>query len=154
MEGNDAAIAGESLYVVQHIVSSHPFGVVASHQIPHDDAELAREPGILTEAHPAMRRAHQVGVQIGVSFLDIIAVLFNGMTETAYVIVGVVANAMAFVDHTLIDFRILSNIVAYHEKRCFHPVLCQDVKNIWRRFGYGPVIEGQLYRPVVGSHTP
>jgi hypothetical protein len=45
------------------------------------------------------------------------------MTETTNVIMRMITNAMTFVDYALVDFWILTDIVAYHEESSFYPVL-------------------------------
>ena len=41
VEGDDAAVTGVALDIVQHVVGREPFGVVAGNKVPHNDAELA-----------------------------------------------------------------------------------------------------------------
>ncbi len=74
VEGDDAAGTGVTADIVEDIVGGHPAGVVACDDVPHDDLELAAEQGILGYAHPAVRRAEEVGVDVGVGLLDVVAI--------------------------------------------------------------------------------
>ena len=154
MEGDDAAVTGVALDVVEHVVGGHPFGVVAGDKVPHDDAELAGQPGILVEAHPAMGRTHEVGLQVGIGFFYIVAVFVDGVTETADMVVRVIADAVSFINDTLVQLGVFPGIVANHEKGCLDAIALQHVENEWRGLWYRTVIEGQVHRPFVAVHTP
>ena len=43
VEGDDAAVAGVALHVVDDVLGGQPFGVVAGDEVPHDDLVLAAE---------------------------------------------------------------------------------------------------------------
>ena len=94
MEGDNGTIAGVMLYIVEHIGSCHPFGVIAGHHIPHDYLVFPGEPCILAQPHPSMRRTHQIGVEVGVGFLYIETVITDGVLESADMVMGVIADAM------------------------------------------------------------
>jgi hypothetical protein len=81
-------------------------------------------------------------MQIGVSFLHIVAVLLDAMTETSYMVVRVVANAVSLTDYALVEFRIFTNIVAYHEECSLYTVLCQHIEDVWRSLRYRTIIKG------------
>ena len=83
-------------------------------------------------------------MQIGVGLLNIVAVLLDAMAETTHVVVGMIANAMAFADYTLVEFGIFTDVIAHHEERGFHSIFGQYVEDVWRGFGYGPIVEGQI----------
>lgn len=74
MEGDDAAGTGVTADIVEDIVGGHPAGVVAGDDIPHDDFEPAREKGILRYAHPTVGRTEEVGVDVGIGLLDVVAI--------------------------------------------------------------------------------
>ena len=74
MESNDRPVAGIAFHVVDNIVGSEPFGVVAGNKIPHNNGELPAQPPINGVAHPSMRRTEQMGVDKFVGILNVIPV--------------------------------------------------------------------------------
>ena len=144
VEGDDAARAGVAADVVEYVVGGEPLGVVAGDDVPHDDLELAAEQGILGNAHPAVRRAEEVGVDVGVGLLDVVAVLVERVAYAADVVVGVVAYLVALVDDALVEFGVLAHVVADHEECGVDAVLAQCVEDEWRSLRDWTVIEGQI----------
>ena len=70
----------------------------------------------MAEAHPAVGWTYQIGMEIGIGLLYIIAIVADGVTDTTDVVVGMVANAMALADHSLVELRVFAHIVAHHEE--------------------------------------
>ena len=54
MEGDDRAVAGVSLDIVQNIVCMEPFGIIACDKVPHDDAIFLAKPIVDTPTHPSV----------------------------------------------------------------------------------------------------
>ena len=101
-----------------------------------------------------MRRTHQIGMEIGVGLLNIVTVIVDGVLDSADVIMGMVANAMTFADHTLIELRIFTDVVAHHEKSSLDVVSGQYIEHIGSGLGYGSVVKGQIDGLLVTVHTP
>ena len=72
MEGDDTAWAGIAFDVVHHVLGRHPFGVVASDEIPHHDPVLAVQQIVLNQSHPAVGRPKQVSAYVGIGMLHIV----------------------------------------------------------------------------------
>jgi hypothetical protein len=101
-----------------------------------------------------MGRAHQIGMEIGIGLLYVIAVVTNGISDATDMVVGVVAYAMTLADHALVEFRVFAHLVAYHEEGGFDVVFGQYVKHKRSGLGYGTVVEGQIDGLLVTVHAP
>jgi len=144
VEGDDTAVAGVVLHVVDHILGSEPFGVVAGDQVPHHHLVLTAEQGILRQAHPSVRRTEEVGVDIGIGLLDVVAVFVEGVADTADVVVCVVSNLVTFGEDALVEVRVLAHVVAHHEEGGVYAVLTEYIEDKGGSLGDWTVIEGQI----------
>ena len=154
VEGDDGAIARVPLYIIDDILGRHPFGVVAGDKVPHDDLVFAAEPRVLRHAHPAMWRSHVVAMDIGIGFLDVVAVLVDGVGDTLDVVVRMVAHLMTLGQDTFVELRVLAHIVAHHEEGGLGAKLLQRVENKGCSLRYGAVVEGQIDCLLVTVHSP
>ena len=59
-----------------------------------------------------------------------------------------------YVHHALVQFGILTSVVANHEERSLDVIALQHVQDEGRGFGYGTVVERQVHCPFVTVHTP
>jgi len=124
VEGDDAAVACIALDVVDDILCGDPLGVVACDEIPHDHLiALACEECILCRTNPSVRGPEERAVYIGIGFLYVVAVLVEGVSKAADVVVGVVADLMALVADLAEELWILSDVVADHEEGCLDVVV-------------------------------
>ena len=92
VEGDNRAVARVLFYIIDHIISREPLGIVAGHEVPHHDLVFPAQPSILAQTHPTMRRTEVMAVDIGIGLLDIIAILLNGMSQSANMVMRVIAN--------------------------------------------------------------
>ena len=76
------------------------------------------------------------------------------MAEATDVVVGVITDAMPFVDHTLEDVGVFAHVVAHHEEGRLDTIPSQHVQDEWRGFGDGPVVESQIDGLLLRVHTP
>ena len=74
--------------------------------------------------------------------------------ERPQMVVRVVAHLMAFGHNAVVEFRMLSHILAHHEESCFHAVMIERVENEGRGFGNGAVVEGEVNGLLAGVHSP
>lgn len=95
-----------------------------------------------------------MAVDVGISLLDVVAVLLDGVAHSTNVVVGMVAYLMAFVNDTLIKFRVFAYIVTYHEKGGFDIFLLEYIKNEGRSLGNWAVVERQIDCVFVTVHSP
>ena len=102
VEGDNGSVASVAFHIVEHVFGSHPFRIVACDKIPHDDAILTSQPYILIPSHPSMRRAEEVGMQQLVGLVGISLIGGDGVSESAYMVEGVVADAMTGSHHLII----------------------------------------------------
>ena len=116
VEGDDGAITRVPFNIIDDILCGEPFGVVAGDEVPHHDLKLATEPGILSHAHPAVRRTDIMALDIGIGLLHIIAVFLDGVGESLNVVVGMITHLMALGNDTLIEFGVLPHVIAHHEE--------------------------------------
>jgi hypothetical protein len=91
---------------------------------------------------------------VGVSLLYVITILLNGMCQTLYMIVGVVAYLMTFIQNPFEELWILTHIIAYTEEGSFNTFIAQDVEDKWRSLGDGTVVERQIDCVFVTVHSP
>ena len=85
-----------------------------------------------------------MAVDIGISLLNIIAVLLDRVAQTAYVIVGVVAHLMTFGKNTFVELWIFTHIIAYHKESGTGTKLLKGVKDEWGCLWDGTIIESQV----------
>ena len=154
VEGDDGAVADVALDVVDDVVGRHPLGVVAGDDVPHHDLVAAREPGILGQAHPSVRRTEEMAADVGVGFLDIEHIVAHGVAEAADVVVGVIAHEVALVDDLLEEIGILAHVVAYDEEGGTHAETTEDVENKRCGLGDGTVVERQIDCALTTVHSP
>ena len=84
----------------------------------------------------------------------VVQVGMGGMFETAQVVVGVVADAVAALHHVLEDVRMFADIVAHQEEGGLDAVPVQQVQDPGRHLGDGAVVEGQVDFLLRGVHPP
>ena len=95
-----------------------------------------------------------MAVDIGIGLFHIVTVFLDGVGEAHDVVVGVVAHLMTFSDDALIEFRVLTDIVAHHEERGLGSERLQRVEDERRSLRDGTVVEGQIYCLLVTVHSP
>ena len=142
VEGYYGAVAGVALDIGEHILGGHPFGVVASHEVPHNYAVFTGEPEILVVAHPSMWGTEQIGVEQLVGFLSIGIVGLAGMAEASHVVEGVVAYAVTFAYHLSVEFGVFPYIVANHEEGGLDTMLAKHGEDERCSLGDRAIIEG------------
>ena len=153
VEGDDATWTRVLFHVFQHLVGCETVGVVACHEVPHDDGEAMAQTYVLRVPHPSVRWPEKVAVNEVVG-LQHIAMVAAGLRNKLDVIVRVIADTMATAQHLFIEFGVLVHVVAYHEEGCLHAVTVQCIKNPRRSFGDRTIVERQIYTTFVGVHTP
>ena len=144
VEGDDAAVAGVALHVVDDVVGGQPFGVVAGDQVPHHHLVFTAEQGVLRQPHPAVGRAEEVGVDVGVGLLDVVTVFVKRVADAADVVVGVVSYLVPLGQYALVEFWIFAHVVAYHEEGGVDAILAEHIEDEWRGLGDWTVVEGQI----------
>ena len=97
---------------------------------------------VLRVAQPSVGRSEKVGVNIGIRLVNVADIFACGVPHTAIMVESVVAKAMPPVFHHLKDVRILSHVVAHHEKRCLDVVVVKDVEHSGRNLWDRPIIKG------------
>ena len=95
-----------------------------------------------------------MALDIGIGFLDVIAVLLDGVVEPLNVIVGMVAHLMAFSEDAFIEFGVFAHVVAHHEEGGFDIELLQRVEDEGCGLRDRAVIEGQIDCLLVTVHSP
>lgn len=145
MEGDDAAITGIAFYIVEDILSCHPFGIVARDKVPHDDLVLSSKERILWQSHPAVGGTEKMALDVGVGFLYVIAIFVERAAQAADVIVGVIPYLVSFVEDTPIEFRVFTDVIADHEEGGVDAMLLQCVEDKGSGFGDWTIVEGQVY---------
>ena len=171
VEGDDGAVAGITHHIGQDLGRAEFLGVVARHEVPHDDAVILAQHHILSPRHVPVGRAekereqgflHQSiicpllagGQHKFVRPFHVVQVGVGGVFEAPQVIVGVVANAVAAFHDFLEDVRMLADIVAHQEEGGLDAVLVQQIQYPRRHLGDGTVIEGQVDFLLHGVHPP
>ena len=154
VEGDDAAWAGQVANIAEDIATVEAGGIVAGDEVPHDDAVVAAHPQVLRPRHPAVGRTKEVGVEIFVGLLGVLLVFEETVAQAAYMIKGVVAQAVARRAHHLKLFGMLAYIVAHHEEGGVDVVMAQHIKHPRGDLGDGAIVEGEIYGALVGVHSP
>jgi hypothetical protein len=93
-------------------------------------------------------------VDVGIGFLYVVAVLMDGVGETLYVVMGVIAHLMPLGKDTLIKLRIFTYIVAHHEESGLHPEFLESVEDERGSLGDGTIVKGQIDCLIVTVHSP
>jgi ApbE superfamily uncharacterized protein (UPF0280 family) len=91
-----------------------------------------------------VRRTEEVGVDIGIGLLDVVAVFVEGVADTADVVVCVVSNLVTFGEDALVEVRVLAHVVAHHEEGGVYAVLTEYIEDKGGSLGDWTVIEGQI----------
>jgi hypothetical protein len=93
-------------------------------------------------------------MDISVSLLNVVAVLLDGMTQAANVVVGMIAHAVSFVQNLLKEFGIFTHVVTYDEERSLDSLCPQYFKNKRGGFGNRAVVERQVDCSFATVHSP
>lgn len=154
VKSDNRAVAHVSFDVVEYVFGSHPFRVIARNYVPHHHFIFSAEPGILRPAHPPVWWAEQVRVYQLVGAIGIVGVSVYRVLETADVVVGVVAHAMACFNDLLIQFGMLFYVLAYHKEGGTNVVMGKCFKDKGGRLGDGTVVEGEINAALMLIHSP
>ena len=154
MEGDDRAIARVPLYIIKHIFGRHPLRVVTRDEVPHHDLVLPAEPGVLRQTHPAVGRTYIVAVDVGIGFLNVVAVFLDGVSEPDHVVMSVVAYLVTFIDDALIELGMLAHVVTHHEECGLDTERFESIEDEGGSLGNGTVVEGQIDSLLVTIHSP
>ena len=95
-----------------------------------------------------------MAVDIGIGLLDIIAILLNGMSQSANMVMRVIANLVSLTDDTVKEIRVFAHIIAHYEKGGLRLECLEGIENEWRRLRDGAVVEGQIDGLLVTVHSP
>ena len=90
----------------------------------------------------------------GVSLLCVVDIGFGEVLQTTQMVEGVIAHLMTLVPYLLIQFGMLTHIVAHHEKGGAGVVFTKRLEDERGRLGYRTIIERQIYRTLVLVHAP
>ena len=122
VKGDDGAVAGVALHVVDDFVGGEEAAVVTGDDVPHDDGELAAQAHVLCPAHPAPWGAEQLGVDELVGLVGVAQEGLAAVAEPSDVVEGVVAEPVSASGYLVHEFGVLTHVVAHHEERGLHPV--------------------------------
>lgn len=151
---DDRSVSGVSFHVVKDVFSGHPFGVIACHDVPHDNFVFPAEPGILTESHPSMRRSKEVRVNEFVGLSGVIAIGADGVSCTTHMVVGMITHAMSGVEDLAVEMGMSFYVLSHHEESGQGIVLGQGFEDEGSRLGDGPVVEGEVDGAFPFVHPP
>ena len=171
MEGDDGAVAGIAHHVGQDLGRAELLGVVARHEVPHDNPAMLAQHHVLSPRHMPVGWAEEQGEEgllhqgIVRSFLaggnhefvgtlHVVQVGVGGVLEASQVVVGMVADAVPALHHLLEHIRMLADVVAHLEEGGLDVMLVQQVQYPWRHLGDGAVVESQVDFLLRGVHPP
>ena len=151
---DDGAIADILLHIVHHILRREVPGIVACHQIPHDNGVVATYMDILSVLHPSTRRTEEIGMDIAVGLIGIAEESLARHSDAAKMIECVIAQAMPTATYLFIQFGILPHIVTYHEECGLHAITVEGVEQPWSRLWYRAIVKRQINRFLIRIHPP
>ena len=154
MEGDDASVAGISPHIVIHLIGSEETGVVACDEVPHHHSIFLTESKVLRLSHPSVRRTEETGVDEVVGLDYILQIFVMRMSESAYVIEGMIAQTMSVRTDKFEQFGVLPHIVAYHEEGSLDTIAVESINQPRSGLGDRTIIEGQIDCLLRGIHPP
>lgn len=154
VKSDDAAVAGISLYVVDHVLGGEPSGIVTCDKIPHHDVVLMAQPPINAPSHPSMWRTKEVAVDNLLRHVYVDEVSGCPMLEGVEVVESVVAHLVPLGYDLIVEIMVAEYILANHEEGGLYVISPQRIEDKRCRFGNGPVIEREVNRTLVGVHSP
>lgn len=151
---DNGTVADIAFHIIEYVFSGHPFGVVACNKIPHHYLKILLQPEVAAEPQPSVRGAEEVCVNHFVGNEGINDVGCCPVLESAQMCVGVVAHLMSGTDNGLVEFGMPFYVFAHHEEGGFGAVFGKCLQNERGGLGDGAVIEGEIYGPFPGIHSP
>ena len=155
VEGDDAARACISLYVLEHFLGRKAVAIVARDHVPHDDtiAAVAKHL-VLHSRHPPVGWTEEVCVEDFVGLLGIGQIVPRLPSEAADVIIRMVTDAVASATHLFEQVGILVGIVSHHEVGGLGPKAIQHIECKRRSLRDRAVIKSEIDGPVLGVYSP
>ena len=152
MESDDGTVACIALHIVQYLFRAHPFTIITSYEIPHDNAVMIAQGIILPESHVSVWRTEEIGMNNFVYLSGVCEVIRIRIFKSTDVVEGMVTDAVSVFYHHPVFIRVLAYIVAYHKEGSFNMMLFQYFQYPGSYFRDGTVVKSQIDCPFIRIH--
>lgn len=101
-----------------------------------------------------MRRTEQVTCNILSSYADVPDIIFSSEAYPLQMVMRMISYRMSPVQHHLVDFRILPDIISYTKESSFYLILIQHIQDPRGNLRNRAIIKGKIYRLLFGGDPP